>query len=505
MSKYSYSLSYTFKRFIIFPLFYISALPLYASNQISGSGDAPASSLTILDDLKLNEPTDEPAPVEKEASPKVKDSPARAAVAKKKRIVKTSSEKISEMAQLRMDVADLMKKVNELEGHKNPVEIDKKTPTISEAVQKEVDKKVTSGNDKIKLTVSGQVNRAITYLNNGQNNRLKHVDNENSPSRFRFAGEGRLNECASIGALMEISAKENSTADAEINNTENATASTNRIASRVVEAYFKHTHLGQLFLGLGSTASDDTTEQDLSGTYVANEASGIQDAAGGVAFVDKQINAKSSITLGKAWIPMDGNSRKNRIRYDTPQIFGLVLGASHTSSDSWDLGAKFKGDFSGYKIAGGLGYVKEHAADKAGFNQLSGSISLLTPIGLNGTFIAGSRNFKASGRKTAKYWLARLGYKANPFDIGDLALAVDYGQQRNAVNETTSPNRYGNGSLLRSYGLSVVQTIEKIATEAYITVRRYDLSRVTHFRNGTSGNPSFKPIWLTMAGARIKF
>ena len=65
-------------------------------------------------------------------------------------------------------------------------------------------KGVSSGNKNISLEVSGQVNRAALMVDDGDRTKFFHVDNDNSSTRIRFVGKGRLNEDFSVGALVEV-------------------------------------------------------------------------------------------------------------------------------------------------------------------------------------------------------------------------------------------------------------------------------------------------------------
>lgn len=492
---------------------------------------SPIDEISIEDDISLDDPEEDTKPVDikkqdtssdtnekteekrvekdsteasiKKAIEKTqkKKSPKRNKPRRRVRIRRVKKEKISEISKLRMKVADLIKKVGEVERAQQKAAKKRKDEVVfTKETLKKLDKKADSGNDQVKLTVSGHLNRAVIHLDNGNRTRLKHVDNDNSPTRFRFEALAHLNECFSMGGKIEIQVEENSTADINVNETEDATGT--NISVRHAHVFFVHKYIGKVFMGQASSASDDTTEQDLSGTYVTTQASGIEGPATSVRFVDKTIGDQSTITVGNVWTGMDGNSRRNLIRYDTPQVLGFVFGTSHTSADSWDVSGKFKGEYKGFKLAAGLGFLKRDQANKAGFKQLSGSISALTPIGFNATFAAGKQDFYAPGRKTAKYWLVRLGFKLKLLKIGYTAIAADYGQQRDFLNSST----YGNGSTAETYGASFVQKVDKLASEIYFTVRKYGLCNVPQQADGTSvTTPDFEDIWIAMAGARIKF
>ena len=72
---------------------------------------------------------------------------------------------------------------------------------------------VESGEDTIRLSLSGQVNRGILYGDNGSDSEVFHDDNDNSSTRIRFIGEGDLNDDITVGTQIEVQMESNSTAD----------------------------------------------------------------------------------------------------------------------------------------------------------------------------------------------------------------------------------------------------------------------------------------------------
>jgi len=50
---------------------------------------------------------------------------------------------------------------------------------------------ISSARDTIKVSLSGQVDRALLYGDDGKSNAVRNVDNIISSTRFRLVGEGR--------------------------------------------------------------------------------------------------------------------------------------------------------------------------------------------------------------------------------------------------------------------------------------------------------------------------
>ncbi len=177
-----------------------------------------------------------------------------------------------ELDDLKAQVQQLMNRIEALEMQK---------AIAVEPAAGAPERTVSSGNDNVKLAISGQVNRAVLYADDGDRSKFFQVDNDNSSTRVRWVGEGRLNEDFSVGALVEVQFESNSTADIDID--QESGASTNNFTERHLTLYLDSKRLGRLWLGQGDTASNGTSEVDLSGTTVVGYA-GTADLAGGLSF-----------------------------------------------------------------------------------------------------------------------------------------------------------------------------------------------------------------------------
>ena len=71
---------------------------------------------------------------------------------------------------------------------------------------------MAAGADRVRLTLSGQVDRMLLYGNDGRNSAVRNVDNNNSSTRLRVVGEGQVNDTASGGVNLETELRPNSSA-----------------------------------------------------------------------------------------------------------------------------------------------------------------------------------------------------------------------------------------------------------------------------------------------------
>ena len=334
---------------------------------------------------------------------------------------------------------------------------------------------VESGEESIRLTLSGQVNRGVLYADNGTDSEVFHVDNDNASTRIRFVGEGDVNSDITVGTQIEVQFKSNSTAAISFN--QDDPAGPNNFTERKLELYFDSDRFGRVWLGQGDTASNGTSEVDLSGTAIVGY-SGIADLAGGLAFDnDRQI--------GDAFSNLDGLGRNDRLRYDTPSFGGVSVSASAVKTDDWDAALRFSGDVAGVRTAAAVGYA-DSASD--GFEQINGSASVLLSSGLSFTAAVGTRDLDAAGRDDPFFYYVKLGQQLDVFDIGRTALAIDF---------TQADDVEADGEELTSYGAFLVQTLDPVATDLYLGIRNHELD--------VTGGPDPDDVFAVLAGARIKF
>ena len=344
---------------------------------------------------------------------------------------------------------------------------------------------VTSGNGNIKLSVSGQVNRGVLYVDDGADEQFFHVDNDNSSTRVRFVGSGSFSDDISVGTVVEVQFESNSTANIKMNQ-DSATGDDN-FTQRKLELYFDHKRYGRLWLGQGDTASNGTSEVDLSGTGVIGY-SGVADMAGGIEFQD---TGGTGPSIGSTFSNMDGLSRDDRLRYDTPNLGGFKLSGSLIENGAADVALRYNAAFGGFELVSALAYSSNSGRDKGpgdlGFSQINGSVSVHHDSGFNVTAAAGRRDLDDLARdEDPFFWYAKAGYKWGG-GIGGTAIAFDY-MQADDIDEDNDEGV--------SYSVMLVQKIDKIATDLYLGGRIYQLDRTDR---------NFDDVAAVMAGARVKF
>ncbi len=256
---------------------------------------------------------------------------------------------------------------------------------------------VTNANERISVEISGQVDRMITVSNDGQSTDVFQVDNDNSSTRGRLVGKGKINDQMSLGAELEVELQANSSSVVSQINQDSGSFTFN---GRVAEVYFNHNKYGRLTVGQGSTASDGTAEVDLSRTDVI-QFSAISRQAGGLLFYNRTSSSYGS-SIGSVFSNFDGNGRTNRFRYDTPVLAGFSLAGDFASNRRWSVAANYELPEElqrsfGLQFQGAVAFSDPHKSGND--RRLDGSGSLLhTETGLNLTVSAGI-DFMDNGRE----------------------------------------------------------------------------------------------------------
>jgi hypothetical protein len=339
---------------------------------------------------------------------------------------------------------------------------------------------ITSGQGRVKLAISGQVNRAVNIADDGKDTEAYFVDNDASNTRVRFVGTAKATEDLTIGSKIELAIAPNESSDVNQDNEESG----DFFDQRWAEVSLDSKRFGKLSLGKGDTASNNTAEVDLSRTDVVQYAS-IADIAGGLKFRQNNGDTLTDVKVSDAFKDEDGLSRKSRLRYDTPTFYGFSLAGSLVSDQRYDASLWWGGQGLGFKVAAAAAFADPNEENTD--YQYDGSFSILHEnTGLNLTLSAGLKERDDQG--DAKNYYAKAGWLTRFFSFGQTAFGVDYTR---SVNLPTGRDKG------YSVGGAVVQQFEEFGTELYLQYRLYSLDR--------DAASSVQDINVGTIGARVKF
>jgi predicted porin len=321
------------------------------------------------------------------------------------------------------------------------------------------------------------------------------VDNDNSSTRFRFTGSNEFDNNWKVGFKWENEMESNSSADTDIDIGENGDTTDVNFTERHMDVYIEHSKFGKLSLGQGDTASNGTSEVDLSGTDVVNS-SDIDDMAGGFIFRDDDDNILQTgfatpdpddTSIGRAFNNFDGFSRRDRIRYDTPKLGPVYFSASYMNGQSYDFAGRFAYKWDGFgKLAAAVSWLPADT-QRDTYRQYSGSISFLHDSGLNVTF-SGADRYDTPGDDEPWNVYGKLGWKLEKW-----AFSVDYTYSEDVDAEDDEASSMSAAAVFHPWK----------SVELYACYRKHDLDRDADQRDVGVGNA--EDIHAVMVGTRVKF
>ena len=189
--------------------------------------------------------------------------------------------------------AGMDKRVADLEREVTLLKNQMKTTMMA----KPAEKNIQSGNSRVKVTLYGQVNRAIRFANTGDETEITSVDNDGSSSRLGVRAVGKASPNLTIGALHELEWQENARSGTNAASDGGKT----RVRARHVDMWLDHKSLGKLSMGHGSIAGDAGGLYDLSGVGFVYGFAGANGTDG--------VKADASVKVATAGtVQMDGYS-----------------------------------------------------------------------------------------------------------------------------------------------------------------------------------------------------
>ncbi|MCP4330449.1 MAG: PAS domain-containing protein [Alphaproteobacteria bacterium] len=356
---------------------------------------------------------------------------------------------------------------------------------------------VNSGKKGMTFELSGQVNMGVMAADSGDgpgitdnDRKVWVVDNDNSSSRFRFKVRAPIDDHWSAGATMELEVEQN--ASNEVNQDDDETRSFD-FNLRKAEAFIKNKEYGKITVGQGDMASNGISEQDLSGTTVAGK-SEVETIGGGLDFRLDPSGVLSGNTVNDYFDNLDGLSRQQRVRYDTPTFAGFSLSTSYGDGGQWDARGQYKQKLDvagGLKVVAAAGwYTDTDVPNNEGVEGISGSASVLhVPTGLFVTGAYGTVLDTATGTDPEpSFYYVKGGIQQKWFSFGKTAVSGNVWMGWDYLN---------NGSESDNYGVQLVQNVDASGTEIYFGGNYFSVT--------DPAEDPYQDIWVGLLGVRQKF
>ena len=406
------------------------------------------------------------------------------------------------------------------------------------------------GNRKVKLTVSGQVNEALIFWDDGSEKNVYVVSNNNSRTRFRFVGDAKISNDWSAGYLLEIGIRYANSGNRN-QGTDRAGGELDRIDIRHSAWWMERKDLGRVWLGETSSATDGITEINLANVNTVGPGADAWQSgfflrnSNGTLSTKKWDNVSPGF-VGE-WNAGEGD-RNNVVKYVSPTWQGFTASAAWGEDDMWDVALRYAGEFNGVRIAAGIGYkemrdnIGKSGADGPACadlnpatsqsaidcNNLGLSASIMhVPTGIYGFGSWGRTEdknrqalFGAAVKDEDKHWYLQGGIEQNWFGIGKTTLYGEYGKYETGAGITSTGTvgafaaadiQGGQGRLassdLQLWGLGINQEISAAAMDLYLSYRHFEADLKTSVSGTTAGAVSapVKDFDAVMMGAIIRF
>lgn len=274
----------------------------------------------------------------------------------------------------------------------------------------------------------GQLNKAFLFHDDGdETNIYPLVDNANSGSRGGIVYEEMW--WPNVTVFANVEASWNTYTSTSVSQTDHNRFNVDAGTLRKAEVSFEVEGYGRLWIGQGSTASDGTSEYDLSGTTVAAYSS-VTDIAGGQFYAFGSAPGLSPISIGTTMRNFDGLGRLMRVRYDTPRFHGIRVSSSvgydalnGLEDVQWDIAATYSRDRDGenFALAAGAAF----SIPDLGQSRANGSFSVLhKPTGLSLT-LAGGHDERENSNRTPQFAYVKLGYAPKLTTLGPTSFSID--------------------------------------------------------------------------------
>jgi predicted porin len=417
------------------------------------------------------------------------------------------------------------------------------------------------GNRKVSLEISGHVNEELIWWDDGRESNVYQVTNDNSRTRFRFKGKAKIDADWEAGYLIEIGIRTaNSKRFTQNNDEGDDTASDVGLDLRDSVWYIKSKKYGTGWVGLTASSTDQITEVNLTQTKDFAKYSDVEDTGLGL-FLRSSANQRLSALSWRRLLgdsgdqPGEGERRFNLVKWDSPTIAGFTASASWGEDDFWDIALRYAGEFGGFKLAAGIGYLEitdgpetktECNARGGGLGgsddscqQFGGSVSVIhekTGLFLNlgagqkkDEAIATTTVFAGTGANDDQwFWSAQAGIERKFNEYGKTTIYGEYYDYSGApinrivdgpdggVSDAVSPFLAGNDSAiwdtgLQVYGAGIAQGFDKAALVLYLTYRHVEGDLTLRQLNGAGaatgaiGKAALDDLDLVTAGGIIKF
>ena len=308
----------------------------------------------------------------------------------------------------------------------------------------------------VEFAISGQVNRLIMNVDNGEEDGFVHADNSVSGTRGRIAGAGDYDGDKTVGMLYETQLQSNPSSDITADSLDSDgiggdVGDGDEFSNRFAYIWIKG-NFGKVAIGQNSGASDSSAEADLSGTTVIQYVGSNADLLGSMEY------GSSGVTVGAARSSFDGLGRNDNLRYDGA-IDKILFAGSIGNGDKVEASIAYNAESILVKAAV---WDEADSGDDVQGHAVSASWLMGNGFNLTGSF--GTED--SDGDPENLYF--KVGYRS-----GDHAFGVDWSETTDkAAGDADSVSVAWVGTLmdgLQVYASYRIESLDDVAGEDDIT------------------------------------
>ena len=344
-----------------------------------------------------------------------------------------------------------------------------------EAVADDHARVVKSSRDQVSLRISGQFSREVSVVDDDFSTRVRHADSNYSSSRFRFHASGKINSNIRVNGLSEIAIDDSRNTINNSRTSANNARSGNDLQTRKTEIFITHNQFGRIWMGAGDPAANGIMNTQTHGIYSALPGfMGL--IAANVQYRNEGLETLSGVTLGTAHADLDFNSRRTRLRYDTPVIAGFMASVSHSDGQEVEAALRYSGTLFDTRIRAGVGAafnslegdtITEMYGAQASFRHSSG-IGLTLGCAYQQNEALTSVNTTTIQDDDPQGCIIQGHFQRKFNELGTSSIVVEYDQKENMA---------ASGDTSVGYGVTLHQAIDAAAMEVWFKYSNFELDR----------------------------
>jgi predicted porin len=380
------------------------------------------------------------------------------------------------------------------------------------------------GNRKVSLTVSGWVNEAVFFWDDGTERNVYVGTNKLEQSRFKFAGEAKIDKDWSAGYTIEVGVVGD---DSGSWDQTNPSRNSNVFTLRKSNWWAKSKTYGKLTVGLEGTSTyhllddaDGANTRNYSDAEASTVAQGAFFIRSNGAFQPSGVAGTnlrwSDVARGFNNGTPGQDGRRNIVRYDSPEFGGFVASVSWGEDDLWDTSLTYKGEMHDFKLIGKIGYGESTDPTSAGTNcggpvgnfecswWGAAGTAMHSPTGL---YLYGGygeqtiESLPAVFDDTSTTWFLQPGIERKWHDLGKTTIFGEYRKDGPGASVTNAGEINTRGADLTFWAGGVVQNIEAAAIDLYAIYRHAE----GDYTDGGNARVKIDDFDMVITGARIQF